>query len=153
LAKAEVVPKANLEEQGTRGGMTTMRLRVAMILTLFTLGLVSIVPVAAVDVDKSCREHPQLVGKCFTVRGRLSVYNGAPALRIWKIGTNRVLGVSEQRFAVAGYRNLPEDIHQQIDQDKALIGDFLVCPFTRSKPKEMQMVCIDKATNVVVKKR
>ena len=123
-----------------------MRLRVVMISTLFTLGLVSIVHVAAVDVDKSCREHPQLVGKCFTVRGKISVYNGAPALRIWKIGTNRVLGVSEQRFAVAGYRNVPEDIHQ-------LVGDFLVCPFTKSKPKEMQMVCIDKATNVVVKKR
>jgi hypothetical protein len=87
------------------------------------------------------------------VRGRLSVYNGAPALRIWRIGTQRILGVSEQRFAVTGYRNVPENIRAKIDQDKTLFGDYLVCPFTKSKENEMQMVCIEKVSNLVVKKR
>jgi len=103
--------------------------------------------------DKSCREHPQLVGSCFNVHGKLSVYNGAPALRIARIGTNRILGVSEQRFSLEVYKNIPEQVRAKIDQDKVLIGDFLVCPFTPQRKKEMQMVCIEKATNLVVKDR
>ena len=104
-------------------------------------------------IDKSCREHPQLVDACFKVRGRLAVYNGAPALRIWKIGTKRMLGISEQRFAIAGFRNIPEDLQNKIDQDKFLYADFVVCPFTKSQPNEMQLVCIEKATNVQIKDR
>ena len=102
---------------------------------------------------KSCREHPQLVGSCFNVHGRLAVYNGAPALRILKIGTRRLLGVSEQRFAIAGYRNIPEEIQAKINQDTLLYGDYLVCPFTKQRKQEMQLVCIEKATNLVAKKR
>jgi hypothetical protein len=102
---------------------------------------------------KSCREHPQLVGKCFTVRGRLSVYNGAPALRLWKVGTHRILGVSEQRFALAGYRNVPEDIESRINQDVEIFGTYQVCPFTRSRPGEMQLVCIESGKHLVVRKR
>lgn len=103
--------------------------------------------------DKSCRQHPQLVGTCFTVHGRLSVYNGAPAMRIWRIGTKRMLGVSEQRFAVPGYRNVPETIQKQLNQDVDIFGDFLVCPFTRPKAAEMQMVCIEDGKNLRVQKR
>lgn len=102
--------------------------------------------------ERSCKDHPQLIGKCFTVHGRLSVYNGAPTLRIWKVGTRRMLGVSEQRFAVAGYRNIPEDIGKQVTFDTALYGDYLVCPFTRSRPGEMQLVCIEKGKNLVARK-
>jgi hypothetical protein len=103
--------------------------------------------------NKSCREHPQLVGRCFSVHGRLSVFNGAPSFRIWKIGTKRVLGVSEQRFALEGYNNLPDDLRGKVDAEKDLYGDFLVCPFTKARPKEMQMVCIEQVTNVVIKNR
>ena len=103
--------------------------------------------------EKSCREHPQVIGKCFAVRGRLSVYNGAPAVRLWRIGTRRVLGVSEQRFNLPGYRNLPESLTQQLNGDNEIVGDFLVCPFTRPKPREMQLVCIESAKNVSVQNR
>ena len=110
-------------------------------------------PKAGETKDKSCRAHPQLSGRCFTVRGRLSTYNGAPALRIWRVGTRRMLGVSEQRFSVAGYRNVPPEIESQLDQDVAIFGDFLVCPFTPSRPGEMQLVCIESGKNLVVRKR
>jgi hypothetical protein len=103
--------------------------------------------------EKSCRSHPQLVGRCFRLYGRLSVYNGAPALRIWKVGSRRMLGVSEQRFAIAGYRNIPETIASQVNQDVAVFGDFLVCPFTRPRAGEMQLVCIEEGTNLVVRKQ
>src|SRR6266478_9992385 len=103
--------------------------------------------------EKSCRQHPQLIGKCFVVRGRLSVYNGAPAVRLWRIGTRRVFGISEQRFKVPGYRNLPEDLMKQLNEENEIFGDFLICPFTPVKPREMQLVCIESAKDVVVKKR
>jgi hypothetical protein len=103
--------------------------------------------------EKSCRQHPQLIGKCFTVHGRLSVYSGAPALRIWKVGTKRMLGISEQRFAVEGYRNVPETIQNQLNQDVEIFGDFLVCPFTRQKAGEMQMVCVEEGKNLKAMKR
>ena len=105
------------------------------------------------QAQKSCREHPQLIGKCFNVRGRLSTYNGAPAVRLWRIGTRRVLGISEQRFSLPEYRNLPEDLTKQLNGENEIFGDFLACPFTRAKPREMQLVCIESAKNVVVKKR
>ena len=103
--------------------------------------------------EKTCREHPQINGKCFSVRGRLSVYNGAPAVRIWRIGTRRVLGISEQRFSLPGYRNLPESVAHELSGDNEILGDFLVCPFTKPKPREMQLVCIESAKNVSVQQR
>jgi len=126
-----------------------MFLRLA-ILVVFAFGSL---PPAPQSQDKSCRQHPQLVGKCFTVHGRLSIYNGAPAMRLWKIGTRRMLGVSEQRFAVSGYRNVPEEVQSQINQDVDLFGDFLVCPFTRAKAGEMQLVCIEEGRNLKAQKK
>jgi hypothetical protein len=74
-------------------------------------------------------------------------------VRLWRIGTKRVLGVSEQRFSVPGYRNIPEDLAKQLDGETNVVGDFLVCPFTRPRPREMQLMCIESAKNIVVKKR
>jgi len=123
----------------------------AVLLTVFAL--VSTWSGTKESADKTCREHPQLVGKCFRVRGKLSVYNGAPAVRLLNTATRRMLGISEQRFNLAGYRNLPESIQQQLNQDTDLVGDFLVCPFTKSKPREMQLICIESVRNLEVRKR
>lgn len=126
--------------------------RLTISLLLILCGSVSAMspPLAA---EKSCREHPQLIGKCFTVHGRLSSYNGNPAVRLWRIGTRRVLGVSEQRFSLPGYRNLPEDLAKQLNGENMIIGDFLVCPFTRDRTGEMQLMCIESAKNIVVKQK
>jgi hypothetical protein len=126
--------------------------RIATSLLLIICGSVAAMS-PPVSAEKSCREHPQLVGKCFSVRGRLSTYNGNPSVRLWRIGTKRMLGVSDQRFSLPGYRNLPENLAKQLDGENEILGDFLVCPFTRSRPGEMQLMCIESAKNVVVKKR
>ena len=127
--------------------------RVATSLLLIICAGVSAQSPAREGSEKSCREHPQISGKCFNVRGKLSVHNGAPAVRIWRIGTRRVLGVSEQRFNLPGYRNLPEGLAHELNGDNEIVGDFLVCPFTRPKPGEMQLVCIESAKNLSVEKR
>jgi hypothetical protein len=126
--------------------------RIATSFVLILCGSVSAIS-PPVPVAKPCREHPQLVGKCFNVHGRLSTYNGNPAVRLWRIGTKRVLGVSDQRFSLPGYRNIPEDLSKQLNGETEILGDFLVCPFTRPRPGEMQLMCIESAKNIVVKKR
>lgn len=126
--------------------------RMAISLLLILCGSVSAV-CPSVSVAKSCREHPQLVGKCFNVHGRLSTHNGNPAVRLWNLRTRRLLGVSDQRFSLPGYRNIPEDLAKQLDGENNLYGDFLVCPFTRPRPREMQLMCIESAKNVAMKKR
>ncbi|HET6890089.1 MAG TPA: hypothetical protein VFH31_03225 [Pyrinomonadaceae bacterium] len=102
--------------------------------------------------SEPCRAQPSLVGKCFNVRGRLSLYNGAPTVRLWRLGSKRMLGVSAS-YSQAGYSSIPEEIEKRLDWETEVWGDFLVCPFTRQKPKEMQMICIESGKNIVVRKR
>ena len=101
---------------------------------------------------RPCREQPALVGKCFMVRGRLSLYNGAPTIRLWRVGTKRMLGVSGS-YSQAGYSSIPEELERQLGWETEVWGDFLVCPFTRQRAKEMQMICIEEGKNIVVRKR
>ncbi|MDQ3803616.1 MAG: hypothetical protein M3416_07285 [Acidobacteriota bacterium] len=99
-----------------------------------------------------CRAQPSLVGRCFSVRGRLSLYNGAPTIRLWRAGTKRVLGVSGS-YAREGYSSIPEELERQLSWETELWGDFLVCPFTRRRPGEMQMICVEAGKNVVARRR
>lgn len=101
---------------------------------------------------KPCRKQPALVGKCFNVRGRLSLYNGAPTIRLWRAGTRRVLGVSAS-YAQEGYSSIPAAIEQQLNWENELWGDFLVCPFTPPRAKEMQMICVEAGKKIVKRKR
>jgi hypothetical protein len=123
-----------------------------VVATLFLIVWGSVATISpSVPVEKSCREHPQLVGKCYTVHGSLSVYNGNPAVRLRRIGTKRIFGVSDQRFKLPDYRNIPESLAHQLNGENELVGDFRICPFTRSKAGEMQLICIESAKNVVVR--
>ena len=83
----------------------------------------------------------------------MSFYNGAPSVRIWRVGTHRILGVSEQRFSVEGFCNLPASIFDRLSWDADLFADFIVCPFTRDEPGVMQLVCVESATNIVIRTR
>lgn len=103
------------------------------------------------QVLKDCHDHPKLVGSCFEVKGKLSVYNGAPSLRIWKLGSKRILGISEQRYALPDVRKVPEEVEQAIKPEVDLFGDYTVCPLTKSKPGVMQFVCVDKVRNLTVR--
>jgi hypothetical protein len=104
---------------------------------------------------RSCRARSDLVDKCFNVRGRLSVYNGTPSIRLWPVGSRRLLGVrdSEDISGVPGPTSIPASIRERLDFDKEIFGDFLVCPLTRSRPGRMQAVCIESGKNLSVRQR
>ncbi|HMF84958.1 MAG TPA: hypothetical protein VK598_01255, partial [Nitrospiraceae bacterium] len=104
--------------------------------------------------DAACQGNPNLVGPCFSVRGKLAGYQGYPEWRIWWVGTKRILGV-------AGHEDplVPADIRKILDAPEfdfdrsAIYADFLVCPFTRQEPEVMQFVCGELAKNIRVGRR
>lgn len=85
---------------------------------------------------------------CFWVRGRVSLFNGNPTVRVWKVGTGRMLGVSDRVCAEPECAPLPAELRALLDWDHRVFGNFLVCPFTCARPGVMQFVCIERATRL-----
>ena len=81
------------------------------------------------------------------------MWNGSPTYRIWPIGTKRMLGISGGLFGKRGYRSIPGDLETKLAWDVNVFGDFVVCPFQPDKPDHMRLVCVDAATNVVIRPR
>jgi hypothetical protein len=108
-------------------------------------------PLSQAEEQKSCKTHPLVSGSCFEVRGRLAFYNGSPSMRIWPIGTNRLLGISEGKYFLEGYANIPSVLVSQLKWGYAIYANFVACPFTKQARENMQLVCVESATNVQVK--
>jgi len=51
-------------------------------------------PTGASKAADHCKNNAYLVGQCFRLHGRAFFSNGTPSLRIWHVGTKRILGVS-----------------------------------------------------------
>ena len=121
---------------------------------LLVLGAILLAPVSLAQSDRPeskrpCKDNPYQVAPCFKVYGRLMYYMGAPSPRIWRIGTKRILGVSERHAQI---QRMPKSLKEKLKLDEAIYGDFEVCPFTKERPEHMQLVCIESASNLVVKK-
>lgn len=104
----------------------------------------------------------------------MSFYPQYPPLRIWKIGTERVLGVfsGPSRFPPRNTRqlflpNLPanlshiygdrrnweppdDDREPNVSWSDDVFADFEVCPLAPEKKGKMQPVCIESAKNIFV---
>src|SRR6476660_4837685 len=78
----------------------------------------------------SCKVRADVVGKCFSVNGRLSVYNGTPSIRLWPIGTKRLLGIIDPKDVsnAPGPTILPVAIKNKLDGNKDVFGNFVVYP-------------------------
>ena len=98
------------------------------------------------EAEQPCKTDPDVIGACFTLRGKLTAWNGSPTLRIWRVGTKRILGVNDDE-------PLPADLQSHMNWDVEAWGDFTVCPFTRERPGVMQIVCIESSKQVVYKAR
>lgn len=90
-----------------------------------------------------CKNRSDLADKCYETRGRLGFYNGTPSFRVWKVGTNRLLGLVGGEVPV-----MPAGLFLGVDA--LVFADYLVCPFTKDRPGWMQMVCIESAKNIRV---
>jgi hypothetical protein len=99
-----------------------------------------------------CEGNPKVAGACYSVHGRLNLGADTFELRLWPVGTNRMLGVSDGP-AINDAENpiYPKNIVFP-HGDETIYGDFEVCPFTSERKGAMQFVCIESAAHLVVKR-
>jgi hypothetical protein len=68
---------------------------------------------------------------------------------IWHIGTDRGLEVEDEELIPA---NLAKTMYRKGDvEGRDVFGDFEVCPFTKRKEGQMQIVCVESASHLVVR--
>ena len=117
----------------------------------------------------SCKT-PANANQCYWTHGRLRYGNGTPALRLWKIGTTRILGIysGPSRYDPRAKDpdqgdnenpQLPENVARAFRANRPPVGfayqmfaDFEVCPLEPEKPHTMQAACIESAKNIVMDK-
>jgi hypothetical protein len=94
---------------------------------------------------------------CRTVHGRMELWNGTPSVRIWVVGTHRILGVTQQDET---FSQLPRSITSlwngkdtERDWNTAIYADFEVCAVTEVGPGSMQMVRVVDAHNAIRRPR
>ena len=117
---------------------------------------------------------PENASLCYWTHGRLSVYNGNPTYRIWKVGTRRILGVFNgpahfppKTDADNENPEFPPELDRAYELDnrrhKTVTGymwtvtpdtfaDFEVCPLEPERKGEMQAVCIESACRIQIDK-
>ena len=101
---------------------------------------------------RQCKSNPKVISVCYVVHGRATFGNGTPALRIWIVGTKRMLGVTAGPIADdADDPIAPENILIFTSDVEGIFGDFEVCPFTPERKGYMQMVCVQSATKLFLK--
>lgn len=115
---------------------------------LIAASLMALVTATEAHASGSCKDRSDLVGECFQTRGRLTVHNGNPTFRIWRVGTNRILGVVGGEDPA-----LPSDIRKQLSFDTEIFADYVVCPTAPDRPGHMRMVCVESADRMVVRPR
>ena len=128
-------------------------------LTIFVGGLIFSISPRSISQDQTgnvCKCSPEIVDSCFTVHGRLSLCNGTPTFRIWVVGTKHMLGVheSERKPPIAGqdsFYAMPAGLLKWLSDTSTVFADFRVGPLQKYHKGEMQLVCVQSATNIVVK--
>ncbi len=107
----------------------------------------------AEEAPPPCKGAATVVDACFTVHGRIGVYNGIP-IRIWVVGTQRMLGVKD---ATGGGITVRPEIQTLLSQgepgETVVYGDYEVCPLSKQHPGWMQFVCIESASRLVARRR
>lgn len=119
---------------------------------------------------------PQNASLCYWTHGRLDFYTGYPPLRIWKIGTRRILAVysgpssfpardTSRLYLPELPANLARIYRDPLNWDepepllddsvynaRSIIADFEVCPLAPEKQRKVQPVCVEQALKVFVEK-
>ena len=148
--------------QAAAEGASFRAMRYALITTLALCALAAqAIPQAAPERKIPCKTSEN-AASCYWTRGRLSIYNGNPSLRVWKIGTKHLFGIysgpstfpprtSEDSESPELPPNL-ESLDGPLDDGGEIFADFEVCPLRPEHPHQMQPACIESAKNVFVQR-
>jgi hypothetical protein len=118
------------------------------------------------EAQDSCKT-PENAASCYWTHGRLSIYNGNPPWRMWKVGTHRILAICSgpSTFPPRNDQDsfnpeLPPNLERAYKAEEPrksrlkepfpdpAFADFEVCPLEG----EMQAVCIESAKRIFVDK-
>ena len=102
-----------------------------------------------------CRQSRAIVGACFAVRGSLFASNGTPGLRIWRIGTRRILGVVDNNGEAEGDTLATPWLIRTLAANGSgtrIYGTYEVCPLTRARRGAMKMVCVANARQLTIRR-
>jgi hypothetical protein len=131
-------------------------------------GASAVFPLALIAITLSTTSAPQPAPKrrmacktpenattCYWTHGRLSVANGAPSIRLWKIGTHRILAIHSGPNYKRGDNRENESPELPANVDWAfksintrIFADFQICPLEPEEAGTMQSVCIESAKNI-----
>ena len=105
-----------------------------------------------------CSPIPYAKAPCFAVHGLLQGSNGVPAVRLWRSGTKRVLGIVGGDGDPAAADLIPEPLNTQMSTNtvgwlRSVDANFRVCPLAAERAGWMQPVCLVGATHVVFTRR
>ena len=108
---------------------------------------------AAAQAAPDCRAPPAEREPCFSVRGRLSVWNGAPTFRLSPRGSKRVLGVVGGDGDPASPTVLTPALRAAMTPPSPgdlvpVTASFRVCPLAPDRPGRMRPVCIADASRI-----
>src|SRR5262245_13854960 len=123
-----------------------------MITSLFFQGLggltlaLCLVAQQGIGADSQTSQQPSF--PCFTQHGRLTAFSNGIAVRLWLIGTKRVVHPE-------GDLKLPPDFDRYLDPMPPhsygiVYGDFEICPLEADVPGQMRRVRIGSAERLVV---
>jgi len=119
-----------------------------LLLGVVTLFVGAFVSALASGDPLRCEAKSPVAGPCFTVHGRLRLYNGTPSVRIWPVGTTRLLGVADAHSDKFEDVGLPAPLNIRLDWDTAYIGDYTVCPQEPDKPGTLRIVCVQAVAHL-----
>ena len=130
------------------------------------------IPQAAPKRTIPCKA-PENAASCYWTHARLSLYNGNPSLRLWKIGTKRILGIysgphSERYDPLDNeHPELPANLDRAYEAEykrrlavkdpdaglpEPVFADFEVCPLEPERRGEMLSACIESAKNIFIQR-
>lgn len=108
---------------------------------------------------------PENAATCYWTRGRLSLAEGSPPWRMWKVGTQRMLAIHSGPSTWPPHdqsgsldpsfpANLESAYHTDVKDPylNRVVADFEICPLEPERKGEMQHVCIESAKNIFVQK-
>jgi hypothetical protein len=107
----------------------------------------------AAHAAPDCRPSASVREPCFSVRGRLSVWNGAPTFRLHPNGSKRLLGVVGGDGDPASPTVLTPALRAAMTPSAPgdllpVTASFRVCPLAPDRPGRMRPVCIADASQI-----
>ena len=52
-----------------------------------------------------------------------------------------------------GYATYPDGLLEKMNCETDMFADFVVCPYTKENPEDLQFVCIDSASRIALKEK